>query len=237
LDQPNQEDRPKAKNVLEGADSAAFLSAGGFLFLLVSLAALTAMFYFLATVKVDSLDITSVSDTRTIYAQLISHYLRAYLGPFMMLLVSILASALGFAMIQVSGRATRRVINPDDRAVVTQMLLSNNQAGIDNYIRLSSLTGVIGAFTKLGLSGLPLATIALTVIFALMALITLNSDSTSKAMLDLCKLTLGAFIGSYVQKQTAVTGTGQVPPAQPAGQTSVAGYSSDREKLTPEKND
>ncbi len=70
--------------------------------------------------------------------------LRPYLGPFMILLVAILASGLGFAMIQVSGRATRRVINPDDRGLVSELLLTNNQAGIDNYIRLSGLTGIIG---------------------------------------------------------------------------------------------
>jgi hypothetical protein len=112
------------------------------------------------------------------------------------------------------------------------MLLSKNQTGIDNYIRLSSLTGIIGAFTKLGLSGLPLATIALTITFALMALITLRSDATSKAMLDLCKLTLGAFIGSYVQKQTSVASAGQGSPTQLARQTSVAGDLKDREEPT-----
>ena len=188
------------------------------------------MSYFLATAKVEPLEVGNLQDTRIIYAQLISHYLKPYLGPLMMFLVAILASALGFAMIQVSGRATRRVINPEDRDVVTKLLLSNPQTGIDNYIRLSSLTGIIGGFTKLGLSGLPLATISLTVIFALMALITLSSEKTSTAMLDLCKLTLGAFIGSYVQKQTTVGGTIQQPVTRTAGQSLVSSDSKNQGK-------
>src|SRR4051794_27472114 len=53
-------------------------------------------------------------------------------------------------------------------------------------------------FTKLGLTGLPLATISLTIIFSLLA--TANPGT----FLDLAKLTLGAFIGSYVQRNVEI---------------------------------
>jgi hypothetical protein len=62
-----------------------------------------------------------------------------------------------------------------------------------SYIRLSSLSGLVGTFTKIGLSGLPLATIGLTFIFTLLSVFGAN-------FFDLARLTLGAFIGSYVQR-------------------------------------
>jgi hypothetical protein len=52
-----------------------------------------------------------------------------------------------------------------------------------------------GSFTQLGLTGLPLATIGLTLFFSFLALV--HPDG----FLDLTKLTLGAFIGSFVQRQ------------------------------------
>ena len=48
----------------------------------------------------------------------------------------------------------------------------------------------------LGLTGLPLATIGLTIFFALM-----YAYSCDNPFMDLAKLTLGAFIGCFVQKQ------------------------------------
>ena len=66
-------------------------------------------------------------------------------------------------------------------------------------MRLSSLRGFTGTFTKLGLSGLPLATIGLTLFFAMLALLPLDTES-QRSFFDLTKLTLGAFIGSFVQK-------------------------------------
>ena len=52
-------------------------------------------------------------------------------------------------------------------------------------------------FTKLGVTGIPLVTVVLTLIFSFIAL-TLSEHS--KDFLDLAKLTLVAFIGSFVQR-------------------------------------
>ena len=71
---------------------------------------------------------------------------------------------------------------------------------IDQYVRLCSLSGFTGTFTKLGLTGLPLTTVALTLIFAALALLPTDPES-QKSFFDLTKLTLGAFIGSFVQRQ------------------------------------
>ncbi len=42
------------------------------------------------------------------------------------------------------------------------------------YVRLSSLSGITGFFQKIGVSGLPLATIFLTLIFALLTITNLG---------------------------------------------------------------
>lgn len=78
-----------------------------------------------------------------------------------------------------------------------------NDDSIKQYILLRSLVGPSGFFTKIGLTGLPLTTVSLTLIFAFMHVAFEIYGSEARAnenFLDLAKLTLGAFIGSYVQK-------------------------------------
>lgn len=57
-----------------------------------------------------------------------------------------------------------------------------------------------GMFTKLGVTGLPLTTVFLTLVFAFISLLPV-AEKVSTSFLDLTKLTLGAFIGSFVQRQ------------------------------------
>jgi hypothetical protein len=64
-----------------------------------------------------------------------------------------------------------------------------------------TLTGGVGIFQKNDLTGLPLVTLGLVVFFADGVLVTESSSETFKAFLDFTKLTLGAFIGSFVQRQ------------------------------------
>ena len=55
-------------------------------------------------------------------------------------------------------------------------------------------------FTKVGLTGLPPATILLVIFFSLFAFYEADTDKSFASFMDLTKLTLGAFIGSYVQR-------------------------------------
>jgi hypothetical protein len=80
---------------------------------------------------------------------------------------------------------------------VQQAVLDGKAEPIDQYVRLRALTGISGNFTKLGVTGLPLTTVFLTLVFCVISL--LPSTTNSPAFLDLAKLTLGAFIGSFVQ--------------------------------------
>ena len=69
---------------------------------------------------------------------------------------------------------------------------------INQYIRVRSLSGFTGGFTKVGLTGLPLTTVGLTVLFTILALAFYSEDKIFSSVFDLAKLTLGAFIGSYI---------------------------------------
>jgi hypothetical protein len=112
-------------------------------------------------------------------------------------LIGIIAAFTGYRLLWAAGTARKEVIPQQDYALLKQMLLEGNHDGINEYIKLGSLSGVIGSFTKLGITGLPLATIGLTTFFSVLGLM-LPSQG---ALFDLAKLTLGAFIGSYVQRQ------------------------------------
>ena len=177
---------PREKITSEGA-----LATAGYLFIILSLVALALISIILYRGGLANLD-KELSWT---------YVLQIFFVPIFLFVIATGSALLGLSMLQISGRSSRRVIHPDDYKLVSHMLLSNNHAGIDDWVRLSSLTGIIGAFTKVGLYGLPLATIALTIVFAVLAVCTIHWQDTSKAMFDLSKLTLGAFIGSYVQRQ------------------------------------
>lgn len=77
--------------------------------------------------------------------------------------------------------------------------------------------GATGYITRMGLSGLPLLTVALTLFFSVLATViwfvglyfhdgsagqNIGHD-ISAAIMDLAKLTLGAFIGSFVQRNVS----------------------------------
>lgn len=133
-------------------------------------------------------------------------YYAAILMPSAVLFVAALTLAFfGTRLLSSASNAGRQVIPDTNKELIEGMLKERNDEGISGYIRLASLTGVTGTFTKLGITGMPLATISLTVLFVFLALAypTTVDEKTHTALLDLTKLTLGAFIGSFVQRQSA----------------------------------
>ncbi len=184
----------ESKGILpQGFTSDSALVLAGYLFVILALGALTGMAILLYRAGLGDLK-DAMSWTNVV---------QIFFAPLMLFVIAVFSSLLGFSMLQISGRPSRRVIHPDDYKLLSEMLLKGNHSGIDDWIRLSSLTGIIGGFTKVGMFGLPLATIILTIGFAVLAVVTIHWPETSKAMFDLSKLTLGAFIGSFVQRQTA----------------------------------
>lgn len=126
--------------------------------------------------------------------------LALYLPHGLLFITTIVSGYVGYKLVVASGASAENPIPPNDYALLAPLIREGKSESIDQYVRLSSLSGFTGTFTKLGLTGLPLATIALTLIFAALALLPLDTES-QRSFFDLTKLTLGAFIGSFVQRQ------------------------------------
>ena len=127
--------------------------------------------------------------------------------------IGVFSAVLGVSLLRAGGLIAvepNRVINAEDWDAMCEKVTAGDEEAVSQYIRLSGLTGFTGIFTKLGLTGLPLATIGLTLFFSLLFF-------SSPAFLDLAKLTLGAFIGSFVQKQVGTPSRGKL--TLPGGET------------------
>ena len=134
-------------------------------------------------------------DRYNFYGRILSFFL----GPLLLFLSAAVCSFVGNRLLKSAGAVATQVIPPQDYELLSAAIRDGNEKAISEYIRLSSLSGTTGTFTKIGLTGLPLATIFLTILLALLGIYV-------PKFLDLAQLTLGAFIGSYVQKkQTDVT--------------------------------
>lgn len=119
--------------------------------------------------------------------------LRFYGDDILIFLAAIFLGLVALRLLFGAGRGVPRVIPLEDRPLLEPLIAAANKDAIAQYVILSSLSGFTGTFQKIGFSGLPLATSALTLIFS--ALSFLDAE-----FLELAKLTLGAFIGSFVQK-------------------------------------
>lgn len=117
---------------------------------------------------------------------------------------SVVAAWIGLALFSKAGQSSNFVIRPEDQEHIWPLIAEPKPESIDQYIRLASLSGISGTFTKIGFTGLPLATVTLTLVFVVLALFNLDKDgegTVATTLFDMSKLTLGAFIGSFVQKQ------------------------------------
>ena len=126
--------------------------------------------------------------------------LALYLPHLLLFVTTVVSGYVGYKLVVASGANPENPIPPNDYALLAPLIQEGKSESIDQYVRLSSLSGFTGTFTKLGLTGLPLTTVALTLIFAALALLPTDPES-QKSFFDLTKLTLGAFIGSFVQRQ------------------------------------
>jgi hypothetical protein len=127
-------------------------------------------------------------------------FLAMYLPHLLLFVTTIVSGYIGYKLVVASGASPENPIPPNNYALLAPLIQQGKSESIDQYVRLSALSGITGTFTKLGLTGLPLTTVALTLIFAALALLPTDPDS-QKSFFDLTKLTLGAFIGSFVQRQ------------------------------------
>lgn len=131
-------------------------------------------------------------------AQTWLEFVQQHSATFTLLIMAVVAATLGKRLLTTVRLSELRTIPREDLHLVAEAVMQGKSEPIDQYVRLRSLTGLSGNFTKLGVTGLPLTTVLLTLVFALISLFPLPQ---AKEFLDLAKLTLGAFIGSFVQRQ------------------------------------
>lgn len=122
------------------------------------------------------------------------------MAPLFMGISAVICTIVGIRLLRAAGAVSQQVIPPQDFALLAPAIRDGNEKAISEYIRLSSLSGITGTFTKVGLTGLPLATIILTITLSFLGVF-------NAKFFDLAQLTLGAFIGSYVQKRSELSTT------------------------------
>ncbi|MEM9434466.1 MAG: hypothetical protein AAGA12_11135 [Pseudomonadota bacterium] len=116
--------------------------------------------------------------------------------------LGLLTLLIGVALMRGSIRATSKTIPDEDRPLLEHLIRENKIEGIESYVKLSALVGSTGLFTKLGFTGLPLATVTLTMVLVVLAIWRApDGVAVEPNLLDMAKLTLGAFIGSFVQRK------------------------------------
>ncbi len=135
------------------------------------------------------------------FQRIISIYLSIYTRSLMIFVSAIICIIMGYLLLNQAGAIGKETISEQDQKLLTMLSEKDDKGvGVDKFIKLTSLTGLTGFFTKIGITGLPLATISLTLIFGLLALLNIGNNASAK-FFDFANLALGAFLGSYVQKQ------------------------------------
>jgi hypothetical protein len=128
-----------------------------------------------------------------------------------------------------SGAPARDYIPPKDREELVKILskTQDHKEALEIFKQFVSLYGFTGNIIRFGVSGLPLLTVAMTIFFTLLAALiwfidvyvtgglTKETSATPViiALTDLAKLTLGAFIGSFVQRHISESASQKSPPA------------------------
>jgi hypothetical protein len=130
-----------------------------------------------------------------------------------LLLIGWITATMGRSLLTTVKFSDTRTIPLEDLPLIEDAVIKGNAEPIDQYLRLRSLTGIAGNFTKLQVTGLPLTTVFLTLVFSAIALIPLADEKLPGQFLDLAKLTLGAFIGSFVQGRVEQRKQQQALPA------------------------
>ncbi len=128
-----------------------------------------------------------------------------------------------------SGVPARDYIPVKDREELIKIInkTQDHKEALEIFKQFISLYGFTGNITRFGVSGLPLLTVTMTIFFTLLAALiwfidvyvtgglTKETSATPViiAFTDLAKLTLGAFIGSFVQRHISEPASQKSPPA------------------------
>jgi hypothetical protein len=168
-----------------------FVTAGaGFCFLATTLVCLGSIIYLLVAPS-------KIGDVTTG-----QKLLAAYMNPLALFAAAIFCVTVGYVLLR-NSRIVAGAVPRQDQDFLTNILREHPNDGFEMYIKLRETSGSTAFLNKAHLTGLPMAMIGLTILFALLGLLV-------PALLDLAKLTLGALIGSYAQRRVEDGN----PPAQ-----------------------
>ncbi len=132
--------------------------------------------------------------------QLYVWLMRTFFIDLLFFIGSMIFLMVGLRLLSSAGKVNTKRIPESDKALLHQLIKDGNSNGIKQYVIISSLSSFTGSFQKIGFTGLPLATVVLTLIFSMLAILYPENNK----FIDFAQLTLGAFIGSFIQKKEGV---------------------------------
>lgn len=131
--------------------------------------------------------------------QSLGDFLQYESATIILLVIGCITAFMGRRLLTSIRYADISTIPEEDIPLIRDAVIKGAPEPIDQYLRLRSLSGIAGNFTKLQVTGLPLTTVFLTLVFSGLAFIPHADKELPGQFMDLAKLTLGAFIGSFVQ--------------------------------------
>jgi hypothetical protein len=99
------------------------------------------------------------------YGNEIGWFLHHYADTFLSIFLVVFFALVGLRLLGAAGTIAPKAIPSEDRALLEPLVREANKEAINQYVILSSLSGLTGTFQKIGFSGLPLATSVLTLLF------------------------------------------------------------------------
>ena len=188
---PNDVESPFAPDLNPNKQTDRILAGCGYVFIGMAVIAFGAIVY----IKVAQ-SFTSALPPKI---QSFGEFLQYESATIILLIIGYITASMGRRLLTSIRYTDTRTIPVEDLPLIRDAVIKGSPEPIDQYLRLRSLSGIAGNFTKLQVTGLPLTTVLLTLVFAGVALIPLADEKLPGQFLDLAKLTLGAFIGSFVQ--------------------------------------
>ena len=177
-----------------------FQAGAGLLFVASAIISVFSAIFFIVQQALDpEVDGRSISQPGEGFTDLLARILQENHEATFLVLTSMVAALIGGMLLRAAAYGSKQIIPDEDRGLLEPLISAKDEDAISQYVRISSLTGTTGTFTKLGFTGLPLVTAALGVLFVFLAIFT--TKETSSELMDLGKLVIGAFIGSFVQRR------------------------------------
>jgi len=215
---PNVKRWSMLQRIFAGTTIQTLIQSAGFVFAIVA-----AIGFYYAVIRIIGSSGKAIRVDRTESPELFwQHLIADNIEIVSIIIVAILSVMFALRLFSKAGSLTSEVIRERDRKLLEPLISAANKEAINEYIRLASLSGFAGTFQYLGFTGLPLATVVLTLVLLFTAL-WVDDDDLRRGMFDMAKLTLGAFLGSFVQRNVEQERLTQTPVGRPGTPDGASG--------------